>query len=121
MRPSQAIQRKQTRYAKLTKRLARLGYVLQGTIHERRIVLPHPDHPKKERTFGPYYQWTFKREGKSVTVNLTPGRAKLVAQAIRNHRRLEAILQAMRAISREILEATTPGVAQRTSRLQPHP
>jgi hypothetical protein len=65
------------------------------------------------KSFGPYYQWTFKEAGKTVTVNLTAEQAESFGQAIARHRMLEETIAEMRALSRKILEATTPGVKRR--------
>ena len=104
------------RYARLTARIAKLGLVLQGTITERSIVRDDPESPGKDKTYGPYYQWTFKRSAKTVTVNLTPPQAKIYQLAIDNHRKMETILDEMRTLSLKILESKTPGVIKRKPR-----
>lgn len=103
----------QGRYARLTARLSRLGFVLQGTITERTMLHADPQAPGKQKTYGPYYQWTFKRAGKTVTVNLTASQAKTYQRAIDNHRKMETILEEMRTLSLEILETETLGVKKR--------
>ena len=104
------------RYARLVARLAKLGPILQGNISERRILRPDPDAPGKEKAYGPYYQWTFKRAAKTVTVNLSASQAKTYQRAIDRNRKLEETLAEMRALSLEILEAKTKGVRKRKSR-----
>lgn len=106
----------QRRYARLTARLSKLGFVLQGTITERSIVRADPQAPAKEKTYGPYYQWTFKRTGKTVTVNLTASQAKTYQRAIDTHRKMEQTLDEMRTLSLEILETKTQGVRKRKPR-----
>ena len=101
------------RYARLTARLAQLGPVLQGTITERTIVRDDPKEPGKQKTYGPYYQWTFKRAAKTVTVNLSPAQANTYQHAIDNHRKLETIMREMRELSLTILDANTRGVRKR--------
>ena len=105
----------QKRYTQLTTRLSKLGLVLQGTITKRTITRPDPKAPKKQKTYGPYYQWTFKRAGKTVTVNLTASQAKTYQRAINNHRKMEKITEQMRTLSLKILEAKTQGVKKRKS------
>ena len=105
-----------TRYAGLATQLAKLRPVLQGTITERTIVRDDPTQPGKEKIYGPYYQWTRKRQGKTVTVNLTAPQAKAYQRAIDEHRKLEQILDEMRALSLQILEATSPCVVKRKPR-----
>src|SRR5712691_7288666 len=64
--------------AALISRLARAGFALPGTLLERRTSCRKPgcrctaDPPALH---GPYYQWTRKRDGKTVTINLTPDQA----------------------------------------------
>jgi len=97
------------RYRKLAAKLAAAGPVLQGTITERTIE-------RKDRSYGPYYQWTFKREGKTVTVNLSRSQAALFQQAIDNNRELEKTIEKMRQLSLEICEIKTEGVKKRKPR-----
>jgi len=106
----------EARYRRLTARLARLGPILVGTITPRVIEKDDPDKPGKKKTYGPYYQWTFKQEGKTVTQNLAAGQAKVYQQAIDNQRKMEQIIEEMRTLSLAILEETTEGVVKRKSR-----
>ena len=59
------------RYKKLASRLAATGSIIQGTITKRVITARPKERGVAPRSFGPYYQWTFKSAGKTVTVNLT--------------------------------------------------
>ena len=116
MESKQNVHRLQRRYQRLAARLAKLAPIVQGTITERTITKTDPDDPKRTRTIGPYYQWTFKRNAKTVTVNLTASQAKTFQRAIDNNRKLEEIIQQMRTLSRTILEATTEGVRRRNTK-----
>lgn len=102
-----------SQYQRLAARLAKLGPVLQGTITERTIVRNDKANPQEQKTYGPYYQWTWKRNAKTVTVNLSPSQAKTYQKAIDNHRILEKTLQEMRELSLAILEMTTTSVIKR--------
>lgn len=101
------------RYERLAARLTRLGPIVQGTITERSITKSSPRAPHCERTLGPYYQWTFKRNAKTVTVNLSASQVKPFQRAIDANRKLEDLLTQMRDLSRQILEDTTHGVKKR--------
>jgi len=101
------------RYQRLADRLGKLGPVLQGTITERTILCEDPKAPERQKSLGPYYQWTWKKRGKTVTVNLSKSQSKVYQKAIDNHRKMEAILAEMRILSLAILEATTEGVKRR--------
>jgi len=108
-----SVEKLETRRRRLAEKLARIGPILQGTITERTFK---GDEKKKQdpgRTYGPYYQWTFKREGKTVTVNLGPKQVKVFQRAIDHNREVELILQEMRSLSEQILDAQTEGVKRR--------
>lgn len=98
------------RYQRLQGELAQVGLIALGTITPRRIVQPHPQDQRRTKTYGPYYQWTYKREGKTVTVNLTKAQAGAFQKAIHNQRRLHRILKKMLDLSQTILQRTTVGV-----------
>jgi len=115
MDDARAIQRLKKRYERLAARLARPGLIVQGTITERTITKQDPRNPGQPKTIGPYYQWTFKRSAKTVTVNLSASQRKPFQKAIDNNQSLEALLAQMRELSRQILEATTQGVQRRKS------
>jgi hypothetical protein len=97
------------RYRRLARKLAATGTILQGTITERTIA-------REDRTLGPYYQWTFKREGKTVTVNLSASQAGEFQKAIDNNREFEKTVKEMRELSLAICEAQTEGVKKRKPR-----
>jgi hypothetical protein len=101
------------RYERLVARLAQLGPIVQGTITERTITKKDPRNPDTPKTIGPYYQWTFKRNAKTVTINLSAAQVKPFQRAIDNNRKLEIALTQMRELSCQILEATTHGVQRR--------
>lgn len=113
---SRSVEALQRRYTRLVERLGRTGLVLQGTITERTIVRPDLKDPGEEKTFGPYYQWTFKQAGKTTTVNLTASQAKAYQKAIDNHRSMERIIREMRELSRRTLEERTVSVRRRKPR-----
>ena len=102
--------------ARVVRQLSRLGPVLQGSIAPRTIVRDDPEAPGTKKEYGPYYQWTWKREGKTVTVNLSESQVRRYERAIEENRKLESLFQELRAISLELLEATTQGVPKRTRR-----
>jgi hypothetical protein len=108
-------ERLRRRFRRLSGELARTGWILLGTIHERRIPAPSPTR-RSAATYGPYYQWTFKRAGRTLTVNLSAGQASAFGKAIARQRRIEKLLDAMRELSRQFLEATTEGVHKRKPR-----
>ena len=102
--PADALRRK---YQRLAGQLAKSGWILHGTITARLDTRGNPKAPGKKKARGPYYQWTFKRQGKTVTVNLAAAQAKTFQKAIDNQRKIEETPQKMRTLSRQFMEATT--------------
>ena len=116
MERSKSAQRLESRYQGLASKLERTGLILQGTITERMITGDKDKKQKADVIYGPYYQWTFKREGKTVTVNLTSKQAKTYQKAIDNNRKLEETIKEMRILSEQILMTQTEGVKKRKPR-----
>lgn len=115
MKQDKSIERLKRRYQSLAGKLAKTGPILQGTITERTVKGDKDKKQKPQKAYGPYYQWTFKREGRTVTVNLTKEQARLYQKAIDQNRKVEEILKEMRDLSEKILEAQTQGVKKRKS------
>jgi hypothetical protein len=103
----------QKRYAQLADQLSYMGPVLPGSITERRIIGQASKKQIDRKKYGPYYQWTRKVNGKTVTVNLSGAQVDLFRKAIDNNRRLEQILREMREISLQRLENDTQSVKRR--------
>lgn len=116
MRSKNNLQSSKDRLRILQTRLRNPGLLLVGTITQRFDRRPDPQAPAHCKTYGPYYQWTFKKRGKTQTVNLTAPQARLFGQAIRNHRTVEKTLLEIRTLSLKILQATTQGVPGRRRR-----
>ena len=106
----------QRQFERLKAGLLKLGPVAQGSILARTLQRPDTAAPGGVRRLGPYYQWTRKIGGRTLNVNLSPAQARAFGQAIAQHRRLEAILDRMRALSLKILEGSTEGVKKRKPR-----
>jgi len=112
---SAAAERLRRRFRRLAARLGQTGWILLGTIHERRIRA-RAETGRRSKTYGPYYQWTFKREGRTLTVNLSAAQVNAFRKAIQGQRTVERILEEMRCLSRRFLQATTVGVRKRKPR-----
>jgi len=95
--------------AALISRLARAGFALPGTLLERRTSCRKPgcrctaDPPALH---GPYYQWTRKRDGKTVTINLTPDQATRYQPWFTNARDLRDTLTAIEKLTLRIAART---------------
>jgi hypothetical protein len=107
--PAPHAPRLRRRFRRLAAKLGHVGWILHGTVRPRRIRAPG-------KTLGPYYQWTFKQTGKTVTVNLSRRQLNPWRRAINEQRKTERLLDEMRRLSRAFLEATIPGVKKRKPR-----
>lgn len=57
-------------------------------------------HPESPRPPGrPYYQWTAKLDGRTVTRRLDEGEAKLYQGWVANDRRMRRLIQQMREVA----------------------
>jgi len=101
------------RYELLKQQLAGTDLIVQGTILERTITRNDPNSSDGKKTYGPYYQWTFKKLGKTVTVNLSASQAVDYHNAIDNNKILVETINEMRQLSELILKTTTDGVRKR--------
>jgi len=95
------------RYRELAAQLATIGLIHSGSVIRRytRCATPgckcHADPPQPH---GPYYQWTAKINGKTVTRRLTASEAELYQEWIANDRRLRRLIQQMRQIAAKAAE-----------------
>lgn len=97
------------RYRELAAQLASIGMIHSGSVTRRytRCATPgckcHADPPQPH---GPYYQWTAKINGKTVTRRLTENEAELYQEWIANDRQLRHLIQQMRHIAAKAAELT---------------
>lgn len=90
------------RYESLKRAVAEIGPILRGTVLLRFMPCGkagcccQADPPQLH---GPYYQWTRKVRGKTVSVRLTQPKAKAIQECIANARRLDQIIADMEAVS----------------------
>lgn len=106
--PADALHRYRQEYQRLKRQLQALGYVCLGSITRRWITCGNPAcacHRDPDRRHGPYYQWTRKIGGRTETRMLDESLLRLYQEGIRNHRRLDAILEKMREVSLAAFEA----------------
>ena len=92
----------QPRYQELQNALTRIGYFRRGTLLKRFIACGKPDcacQASPPRLHGPYYQWTRKVAGKTVTVLLSREQADLLKGWIAAGRKLNRIIAQMERLS----------------------
>ena len=99
--------RDENRFETLKASLADLGPIRRGTVLRRFVRCGsagcrcRADPPQLH---GPYYEWTRKVKGKTVSVRVTEEQARLLKQWIANARRLDKIVAEMQLISTRITE-----------------
>ncbi|MCC6756128.1 MAG: hypothetical protein IT199_07140 [Solirubrobacterales bacterium] len=97
----------ENRYRQLASQLAEIGMISAGTLTRRYTRCAsagckcRADPPEPH---GPYWQWTRKIDGKTVTRRLTPAEAKLYREWITNDRRLRRIIAQMRDVAAKAAE-----------------
>ena len=94
----------QRRYRELAAQLADLGYITAGSITRRHTRCANRNcrcHADPPQLHGPYWQWTAKVNGKTVTRRLTDTQAALYQEWIGNDRRLRDLLSQMRKVAAE--------------------
>ena len=89
-------------YQDLLRALSHLGYFRRGTLLKRFMPCGKPGcacQASPPRLHGPYYQWTRKVAGKTVTVRLTHEQADLLAGWIATGREMDKIIAKMEHLS----------------------
>src|SRR5437762_1512441 len=94
------------RFQELKADLAQIEYFSKGTLLARMVQCGKPQcacgkDPSKRH--GPYYEWTYKAQGKTVTVRLAPEAAPFFRAAARQYRKLKTNLNPKERLSRQAL------------------
>jgi hypothetical protein len=96
------------RFAELKQELQKLEYVCKGTVLARRMKCGQPScacHTDPAKRHGPYWEWTYKAQGKTVNVRLSPTAGPLYNAASQQHRKLNSLLRRLETLSRTALAA----------------
>lgn len=104
-RNARILRARERRYDRLRLRLARVGYLAVGTVTLSRLPCGNPDCRCRQGArfrHGPYYYWTTKVGGKTVSKLLKPDEVRLYLRWIANRRRLDRTLQEMLEVSRDV-------------------
>jgi hypothetical protein len=107
------------RFQELKADLERIEYFSKGTVLARMIKCGKPKCPcgaDPKKRHGPYFEWTYKEQGKTVNVRLTAEAAPLFQAASKQYRKLKSTLARLEKLSRQ---AITRLAKQANSSLQP--
>lgn len=94
-------------YKQLQKELGQIGYICQGSIMSLYRKCGKPECSCREdrsMQHGPYYIWTRKEKGKTITRSLSNERFQKCYQCIQNYKKMEQIIEEMKRISTQIFE-----------------
>ncbi len=103
-----SLRRLERRHQVMLEEIIDLGLVLRGTIGARMMRCGTPgcrckaDPPKLH---GPYYLWTRKVAGKTVTVRLDPDQAARCQEWTRNMRRLDHLVKDLQKLGLQAADA----------------
>lgn len=103
-KPTAAQRRSQ---AALARALGEIGFALPGTLTERHLRCGKSNCRCKHdppALHGPYWQWTRKRDGKTVTRWLTPDQLERYQQWFANAKRARYLIGQIETLSLSIAE-----------------
>jgi hypothetical protein len=105
--PSSAIlDRYRQRFEQLKRELQQLEYFCKGTVLKRMMKCGKAQcacHTDPTKRHGPYFEWTYKANGKTVNVKLSPEAAPLYKAASQQYRKLKTLLQRLERLSQTAL------------------
>jgi hypothetical protein len=100
--PTQQLATYERRYRELAEQLASIGLISSGSVTRRYTHCATPGcrcHADPPQPHGPYYQWTTKLNGKTVTRRLNADEAKLYQEWIDNDRKMRWLIAQMRQVA----------------------
>jgi len=105
--PSAAVVRAQAqRFRQARRELLELEYFVKGTVLKRMMKCGRAQcacHSDPAKRHGPYFEWTYKANGKTVNVKLTAEAAPLYRAAAKQQRKLKTVLAKLERLSRTAL------------------
>jgi len=104
------------RFQQLKAELAQIEYFSKGTLLTRMVKCGKPQcacRTKPSKRHGPYHEWTYKLQGKTVNVRLSPEAAPIYQAAAQQYRKLKSILNRLEKLSRQALDKLTKDATKR--------
>jgi hypothetical protein len=109
----------QDRATAIAAELASLGLALPGTLIERHVRCGKPGcrcHADPPVLHGPYWQWTRKIGGKTITRLVADDQLDDYRQWLANHRRLRTLVTELETLTLAIADADRPARSARDTR-----
>jgi hypothetical protein len=105
-KPNASLQRHAQRFLELRRGIEQIEYFCKGTVLKRMMKCGKAgcacaSDPTKRH--GPYFELTYKANGKTVNVKLSPEAAPLYQAAARQYRKLKTLLNRLDKLSKTIL------------------
>ena len=100
--PERQLARLRDRYQQHAVRLAKVGFLLKGSVGQRFLPCGSPGcrcHADPPQLHGPYWQWTSKVSGKTVSRMLSEEQARRYLEWIENAKQFEQIVNELHDIS----------------------
>jgi uncharacterized protein DUF6788 len=94
------------RFRQLKRELENLGYFCKGTVLERRMKCGQPGcacHQDPSKRHGPYWEWTYKAQGKTINVRLSGGAGPIYKAGSRQYRNWKLLLSRLERLSHTAL------------------
>jgi type II secretory pathway component PulJ len=104
---SAVTERHAQRFQELKRGLGQLEYFCKGTVLKRMMKCGKAHCPcasDPDKRHGPYFELTYKVNGKTVNVKLSPEAAPLYKAASLQYRRLKTLLNRLEKLSQTILQ-----------------
>jgi hypothetical protein len=101
------IDRLRARYRALQDQVRDIGFIALGSVIERYTLCSNPGcrcHAEPPAKHGPYFQYSRKLHGKTLTRRLTAEQAERYRQWITNRRALDRVIDQMDQLSRQIAD-----------------
>jgi len=98
--------------------LTQIEYFSKGTVLARMVKCGKAQcacHTQPSKRHGPYYEWTYKAQGRTVNVRLSAETAPIFQAAAKQHRKLKSILHRLQKLSRQALAKLARHAARRTA------
>ena len=90
-------------FAGLKQELDKVTYFCKGTVLKRMMKCGQQRcacHQDPAKRHGPYFEWTYKENGRTVNRRLRPEEAPVYQAATQQYRKLQSVLKQMERVSR---------------------
>ena len=90
------------KYKALKRQLVALGWARPGSVIRRYMHCGNPAcrcMAEPPQLHGPYYQWSHKIRGRSVSLRISENQARLALEWASNHKKMKKLLRQLEALA----------------------